>query len=329
MILPWQILLGLVLVVAAVVFVFIDSKRTEKRLDKIVMKVKQSNKEHYKKTLSATDRNSIFAKFRFGQEIQKQLNVASVPMSVTSFFLAVSAAGVLLSSFSNFSVVYVYVEQFFGSEARTLVQLIPLPLMLSIYGSYQLGKTIIKTIAERRAAKIREQLPQAIDALARAVRVGRSFDAAIVSVAETLPDPIGIEFRAAARLLAVGGSPEKALRSIAQDLKIEEFSFLVNTYVVHVETGGNLIEALENLSKSVRDRLNLKAKVEAMITEGKFSAYVISALPFGLLTYFYFTNREYIDVLFNDVRGNVILVGSTAMIVIGMVILLKMTRIKM
>lgn len=326
---PWQILVGILLVAGAVAFVFIEAKRTEKRLNKIVMKVKQGDKAQYKKTLSAADRDSLFSKFSFGQQIQKKLNVAGIPISLTSFFLAVSAAGVMLSGVLNFGAVYYYAELFLGSQARVVLQALPLPLLLSLYGSYQLGKAVINILADRRSAKIREQLPQAIDALSRAVRVGRSFDSAIISVADALPDPIGIEFRAVARLLSVGGSPEKALRSIAQDLEIEEFSFLVNTYAVHLETGGNLIEALENLSKSVRDRLNLKAKVEAMITEGKFSAYVISALPFALLTYFYFTNREYIEVLFNDVRGNGILILAVAMIVVGMTILIKMTRIKM
>jgi tight adherence protein B len=164
-----------------------------------------------------------------------------------------------------------------------------------------------------------EQFPVALDVFVRGLRAGHPIAAALELLTIEMPDPIGSQFGLAVDEVTYGAELRDALQSMAERWDLDDMRMFIVSLSVQNETGGNLAEILENLSKVIRDRHAMMLKVRALSSEGRMTAVILTALPILSFTIlFMFNARFFLDVA-NDpvfVPGFAILI---ALYVIGFV----------
>jgi tight adherence protein B len=178
----------------------------------------------------------------------------------------------------------------------------------------------------RRLKKFVTLLPEALDLIVRGIRSGLPASEALKTIADEIDDPVGTEFRQVIDQMRIGVALDEAMWAGARRLGIAEFNFLVISLSIQQETGGNLAEILEKLSDIVRRREQMRLKVKAMSSEARASAMIIGSLPFIMCAVISFVNPGYMNVLFTDPRGWVMIgVGLTSLLV-GLAVMAKMIR---
>lgn len=180
----------------------------------------------------------------------------------------------------------------------------------------------------RRIYSFTEQLPDAIDIITRGVRVGLPFSSAVSLVAREMPDPIGTEFGMLGDEMTFGLDQASALENLHRRVGQEDLLFLTVAATIQTQTGGNLGDILSRLSKLLRSRANMRLKVGALSAEGRFSAIILSALPFTLLVIINFiAPKYYAAVLGNPIVEPAIYV-AIAMLLLGNFIMYRMVHFK-
>lgn len=181
---------------------------------------------------------------------------------------------------------------------------------------------------KKRMGLFTKQLPDALELLGRSLKAGHSFPSGIQLVAQEFPDPIGTEFGKVFAEINYGSSVPDALKNLTKRVDSEELSFFVVSVVIQRETGGNLVEMLDNIGHLLRERVKLFGKVDALAAEGVASAWVLSVIPFGVGFLFYFIRRDYILLLVRDPWGKILTLVALAWLFIGIVIMKKIIRVK-
>ncbi|MBK5569395.1 type II secretion system F family protein [Ensifer sp. SSB1] len=180
-----------------------------------------------------------------------------------------------------------------------------------------------------RANRIRKftlKLPEALDVANRSLSAGHPLPAAISLVARELPDPVGTEFGLLSDELTYGTTLDDALVNLSLRVGAEDLNLLAIALSVQAGTGGNLVEILQNLSKTLRDRTMLKAKVKAISSEGRITAIFMSAYPFLLYALIKTLAPTYFDPVWASGHGTTIVAVLVAIMVVGNVILYKMVN---
>jgi tight adherence protein B len=178
----------------------------------------------------------------------------------------------------------------------------------------------------RRLKKFVALMPEALDLIVRGIRSGLPATEALKTIAEEVDDPVGTEFRQVTDQMRIGVALDEAMWSAARRLGIAEFNFLVISLSIQQETGGNLAEILEKLSDMVRRREQMRLKVKAMSSEARASAMIIGSLPFIMCALISFVNPGYMNVLFTDPRGWVMIGIGLTSLAIGLAVMAKMIR---
>jgi tight adherence protein B len=156
----------------------------------------------------------------------------------------------------------------------------------------------VAIVRTRRREKLLSQLPDAFDLMSRLLRAGQTIPQALLAVADEFPSPISDEFRCCYDQQNLGLSPEAAMRDLARRAGLLELKIFVLAILVHQQTGGNLVELLEKLSKVIRDRYRARGVIKAATAEGRLQAMVLLALPPLMLGVMYLINRPYMMTLF-------------------------------
>ena len=134
----------------------------------------------------------------------------------------------------------------------------------------------------QRMAKMERQLPDALDLITRALRAGHAFSSALKMAGEEMPDPVAGEFRTVHDEVNFGVSLEQALTHLSERVPLTDLRYFVVAVLIQRDSGGNLTEILANLSKLIRERLKLLAKVRVLSAEGRMSAWILGLMPFFL-----------------------------------------------
>ena len=187
-------------------------------------------------------------------------------------------------------------------------------------GATVLGAFPVMGLLRARTARMRrveQQLPDAADFIARAMRAGHSFTNVLQMAAAELPEPLGSELRAAHEEINYGVPLNEALHNLAARIPLTDLRYLVIAVLIQRESGGNLAEILCNIGRLIRSRLQLLAQVRVLSAEGRMSAWVLAALPFGVLAVLSAANPEYTSVLWNDPAGQRLLWYGLGMLVAG------------
>lgn len=171
-----------------------------------------------------------------------------------------------------------------------------------------------------------EQLPDALDLIVRGLKAGHPVSAALSLVSKEMPDPIGSEFGIVVDEMTYGLDLSEALRNLADRVPQEDLHFLVVTIQIQYMVGGNLAEVLENLSKIIRDRYQMFAKIRAVTAEGRSSAVLIGALPMVFAAVMVFLRPDFFANVIDDPLFWPMVAGGVMLMVIGQIIIYKMVN---
>lgn len=183
---------------------------------------------------------------------------------------------------------------------------------------------IIQRLRGRRIKVFTRQLPPAIDIIVRSLNAGHPLTAAISLVAREMPDPIGSEFGVLSDQMTFGAELDQAMLHMIDRVGAPELNLLAVTVSVQRGTGGNLSEILENLAGMIRDRLMIKAKIQAISAEGRATSWIMLAFPFLLFFMIRFLVPTYFDLVWASGHGTLIVGGCLFMIFLGMVVIRRL-----
>jgi len=179
-----------------------------------------------------------------------------------------------------------------------------------------------------RMKKFEEQFPDALDLLSRALRAGHAFQTAMGMVAEELPVPVGVEFKKAFEQQNFGLPVREVLDLMAERVPHLDVKFFVTAVTIQRETGGNLAEILDNLAHVVRERFKILRQVRVHTAHGRFTGYVLLALPAALAVALMFINPDHMKLLFTERMGQQMIGGAIVMQSIGYVWIRKIVKIE-
>jgi len=183
-------------------------------------------------------------------------------------------------------------------------------------------------ITRRRVAQIQEQLGDAVDLIARALRAGHALASALRMVADQAPAPISQEFASVCEQIGFGVPADEALREMATRSRSEDLRYFVIAVLLQRETGGNLAELLDNIAAMVRQRQQLRQSVRALSAEGRLSAWILSILPFALAGAIAVINPELLSLLWTDPAGRAMSASALLMMVTGILVMRRLIRVR-
>jgi tight adherence protein B len=179
-----------------------------------------------------------------------------------------------------------------------------------------------------RLRTIEQQLPDALDLIARALRAGHAFASAMQIVGSESSEPLASEFRIAFDEVNYGVPIQDALTNLAKRVPLTDLRFFVIAVGIQRETGGNLSELLGTLAAMMRARFKLLGTIRVLSAEGRLSAWILTFLPFVLLAAIYAINPKFMSVLWTDPAGlKAVYFGITFMIV-GMFWMWRIIKIR-
>jgi tight adherence protein B len=205
------------------------------------------------------------------------------------------------------------------------------PLWLSICCAVLLAALpllYVQHIRSRRLNRLQRQLPEALELVTRALRAGHSFSSGMQMIGEEMAEPIANEFRIVADEVNFGVSLQQALTNLSERIPLTDLRYFVVSVLIQRDSGGNLTEVLGNLSRLIRERLKLLARVRVLSSEGRLSAWVLGLLPFGLGALMNAFNPTFMAPLWTDPIGIAILQYLLSLMVIGALIMRKIVRIR-
>ncbi len=211
---------------------------------------------------------------------------------------------------------------------RTILGDFWLSLVFAILIGIALPVSILKSLREKRQKHFEELLPEAIDVLVRSLKAGHSISVAIDMVAKHMPEPISTEFKLTAAELTYGLDLETALVNLSARVGQQDLMLIVIAVSIQSKTGGNLTEILRNLSGIIRERLKLRRKAYALSAEGRFSAIVLSVLPFILFAVLLLISPNYYGDVWNNPYVKPVLGASILWMLLGDWIMFRMVQIK-
>ena len=183
----------------------------------------------------------------------------------------------------------------------------------------------------KRSARFRrfeEQFPEALDLLSRAIRAGHAFQTAMGMCADELPAPVGAEFKKSFDQQNFGLPLKDTLYELTERVPLLDVKFFVTAVLIQRETGGNLAEILDNLAHVVRERFKILRQVRVHTAHGRFTGYVLMALPAALGIVLNFINPEHMDLLFKERMGQMMILGAIVMQTIGYFWIRKVIKIE-
>jgi len=195
---------------------------------------------------------------------------------------------------------------------------------LGFAGAFGFPRWFLSFLRKRREAKFIDGLADAVDIIVRGVKAGLPLGDCIRMITMESSEPLKTEFRLIMETQAIGMPLGEACGKLYERTPLPEANFFGIVVAIQQKAGGNLSEALGNLSKVLRDRKKMRAKIQAMSQEAKASAAIIGALPIAVMILVYITSPQYISLLFTNPMGHIMLAGSAVWMTMGVLVMKKM-----
>jgi tight adherence protein B len=294
-----------------------ERSKANKRLSRVTDKTKAGGREKLSADDNVSRRKQVQESLKEIEEKQKAkkikltlrmriqqagLNLAPRSFYVFSFAAAIAVTGVLAVT---------------GNQPLVL---------LGAFAATSLGfpRWVLSFLTKRRQAKFLTEFANSIDIIVRGVKSGLPLNDCLNIIAKESPEPVGPEFAEIVDAQRAGIPLNKCLENMFERIPLAEVNFFVIVLSIQQQSGGNLSEALGNLSKVLRERKKMLGKIQAMSQEAKSSAAIIGFLPFGIMGAVYATSPDYISILWTDPTGNVLLAGSAVWMLTGVMVMKKM-----
>ena len=299
---------------------------TEKKTESRVRRV-QAAETDQGKAKAARDRMQELSKRRKSvqdslKDLEKKQQEQTKRVATTLKAKLVQAGlAITPSKFYMFSAV-------FGLFAFVLALLggvgLPVALGIAFIAAAGLPRWFVGFLIKRRLNKFLAEFPNSLDVMVRSIKSGLPLTDALRLIAAEGQEPVKTEFRKVVESQQVGLSVPEACARMFTNIPLQEVNFFAIVIAIQSQAGGNLSEALGNLSRVLRERRKMKAKVSALSMEAKASAAIIGALPFIVAFLVYLTSPDYIMILFQDSRGHLILGISAVWMSIGIFVMRNM-----
>ena len=197
-----------------------------------------------------------------------------------------------------------------------------------LIGTLGLPRWILSKMITKRQKKFRSEMANSIDVIVRGVKSGLPLNECLQIIARESPEPVCSEFRYVVEQQRVGVPLNEALDRLILRMPIPEVKFLSIVIAIQQQAGGNLSEALGNLSGVLRDRFRMEMKVKALSAEAKSSAMVLASLPPGVMFMVYGSSPDYIMPLFATTTGNLFMLLGAFWMTCGILVMRKMINFK-
>jgi tight adherence protein B len=253
------------------------------------------------------DKTSIFSMERF----RKLRTQSGLVMPLPRFLAITSAVALAL-------VVAAYFK-----GVPLLLALAALPVLTFI-----IPVQVLKFRRNRRHKIFGIQLPEALELITRSLKAGHPVPVAIAMVSREMPDPIGTEFGVVSDEVTYGSDLVSALQNLYQRVGHDDLPLFVTAVSIQTSSGGNLREILDGLSTTIRERGKLKRKVRAISTEGRMSAYILTAVPCLLALGIMLLMPQFYTEVWDEPMTWYLLGGSVFWLLLGNAMMFKMSNFK-
>jgi tight adherence protein B len=180
----------------------------------------------------------------------------------------------------------------------------------------------------RRMRQFEQRFPEALDLLGRAVRAGHAFTTGLEMISMESSEPVASEFRKTFEEQNFGLPLREVLMNLTERVPLMDVRFFVTALLVQKETGGNLAEILDELSRVIRERFRIYREVQVRTAQGRLTALILIAMPPSMMVLLGLMNPAYIRILFTDPIGPTLLTFAAAMQVLGSIIIWKIIHIQ-
>ena len=195
---------------------------------------------------------------------------------------------------------------------------------LAFAGAFGVPYWLLSFLKKRRETKFLNTFPDAVDIIVRGVKAGLPLLDSLKMITAESSEPVKSLFRGIIETQAVGMPLGEAAAKLYEQMPVPEANFFGIVIAIQQRAGGNLAEALGNLSRVLRDRKKMKAKIKAMSQEAKASASIIGCLPLAVMLMVYFSSPNYISLLWTEPLGRLMLAGSAIWMFSGVMVMKKM-----
>ena len=179
-------------------------------------------------------------------------------------------------------------------------------------------------LKKRRENRFLETFPDAVDVIVRGIKAGLPLLDSLKLLASEAQEPIRSEVRSIIDTQTIGIPLGEACLKLYEHMPVPEANFFGIVISIQQRAGGNLSEALGNLSRVLRDRKKMKAKIKAMSMEAKASATIIGALPIAVMILVFITSPQYISLLWTEPLGRMMMAGCAVWMTVGVLVMRKM-----
>lgn len=186
---------------------------------------------------------------------------------------------------------------------------------------------VLKRLMNQRKQLFEEQLPDVLDFISRAMQAGLAFSSALQVAAEESPQPTAGEFLKTLNEINFGTPIDIALKDLSQRIDSSDMKFFSVAVVINREVGGDLAGLLDNLSSLIRARISMRSSIRALTAEGRFSAWLLSAMPFLVALVIFVLRPEFLYPLWQDPMGIKLLWWALGLMLIGMLWMRRLTNI--
>ncbi|WAH95878.1 type II secretion system F family protein [Arthrobacter sp. MMS18-M83] len=229
---------------------------------------------------------------------REELENAGLRMSQADFFILV-ISGTLVGALIGLVI---------GGPLVAFLFFIPAPLV---------ARLVLSSLAGKRRANFDAQLGDTLQLLSGGLRAGHSILRAIDAAATESASPTAEEMRRIITETSLGRDLQASLNDAAERMRCEDFVWIAQAIQINREVGGNLAEVLDQVNETIRERSEIKGHIKSLAAEGKFSGYILMALPFGIVTMLMVVNPGYMDVMFSHPLGWGMIAGSAILMTIG------------
>ena len=284
-----------------------DPNAARKKQTQQMLKKLREQDESRRKSLVAND-------------IQSKINQAGLEMSAQTFWVI----SIVLAVMAAFGTWYSGAEgppMILGFQFKSQPTMIALAAFVAGVG---LPRFVLGFLTKGRNKKLMNQFADGIDIIVRGVKSGLPLTECLRIIAVESPAPLGPEFKLLTDNLQMGMTTERALQQFYKRVPLPEVNFFVIVLSIQAKAGGNLSEALGNLSVVIRSRKMMREKIKALSAEAKASAYIIGSLPFAVGFMVYMTTPSYISELWTSSGGHTVLFVGFCLYSIGIAVMRKM-----
>lgn len=306
----------------AVIYPFITSSSAQKRVGQIASGKKEeraSFKSRFQEDSKDTRRRQI--QDSLNKQIQDDAKQRKKKRMTLRALIAQTGLDLSVKTFWMFSfvsaVILFFVPMFLGA-----------PLLISalacFVGGLGLPRWFLGFLRRRRQNTFLNDFADAIDVMVRGLKAGLPVSEAMKIIATESGPPVGPEFLDVVDGQKVGITIDQGIERMVERMPLAEVNFLAIVMAIQAKTGGNLSEALSNLSKVLRERKKMKAKIRSVSQEAKSSAAIIGSLPFIITGALLVLNPNYLNPMFETTLGNMLIAGSLTWMGMGVLVMRKM-----